>query len=146
MSDQEPCDAEIFAEMTGDEVWLAKIANGTPPLNAGLEMGWSPREIRRKMEDPEIAELVMYSEMEADGQVIAAVHKAAKAGNMTAAQFWLLNRRPDEWKDVKRIVVTDSPTVPAGVIAAGRELVAEMFSAAPSVEELQQALETTASE
>ena len=146
MSDQEPLDEEIFAEMTPDEVWLSKISNGTPPLNAGLELGWSPMEIRRKMERPEMAELIMYAEMEADGQVITAVHKAAKAGNMTAAQFWLLNRRPDEWKDVKRIVVTDSPAVPAATIAAGRELVDAMFGAAPSIEALQDALEASTSD
>ena len=97
---------EDTSEVDEDELWIRKIASGTTPLNAGLELGWWPKKIEAKM--TEYGEMVSTAQLSADGDVIKALHHSAVRGNISAIQMWLFNRRPAEWRDVKRIVVSGS--------------------------------------
>ena len=56
---------------------------------------------RKKYE--EIDEALRMGKDVADRQVENALFKAALEGNVTAIIFWLKNRKPDKWRDMKNI-------------------------------------------
>lgn len=56
---------------------------------------------RKKYE--EIDEALRMGKDVADRQVENALFKAAIEGNVTAIIFWLKNRKPDKWRDMKNI-------------------------------------------
>lgn len=51
----------------------------------------------------EIDEALRMGKDVADRQVENALFKAAIEGNVTAIIFWLKNRKPDKWRDMKNI-------------------------------------------
>lgn len=53
--------------------------------------------------DPEFAEAVSQAEMAKLDEVEEALYETALAGNVTAQQVVLYNRRPDEWADQRMI-------------------------------------------
>lgn len=113
-------DAE-FREIT-DPMRIAElVAEGVRPLNAALEVGWSPSRLTREMKDPEFADLIEAAEMQATGQVEHALFIRARNGNVPAAMFWLLNRDPDRWRDIKRIEIKQDTTVTINAVATAVE-------------------------
>ena len=109
--------------------FLELIADGVGPISAGIEVGWSPAKTKRMMKDTEFAELVSF----AQDQTIESVEKAmvdqAKKGNVRAGQFFLLNRAPDRWRDVKHIQVDQNTQLDVGVIVGVKEGVLEALRA-----------------
>lgn len=116
--------------------WLELISDGTPPLNAGIECGWTPQQTAKLMRDSEVQQLIEMAHAVADGTMVKSMFDQGKRGNMTAIQTWLFNRRPDEWKDVKRVVVTGDLKVDTTTIVTAREIAHELLAEA-SVAELQ---------
>lgn len=138
---------QTFEEMTARQEFIDKVSCGTSEFNAGIEVGWTPAKIRTMTADPDFRELVTFARELADGNVEGTLYRLARIkGNMAAIQMWLFNRRPDRWKDVKRIEVHTDATVHIGVVhsvkAAALQLLGER-----SVADLQRlAIETTASD
>lgn len=54
-------------------------------------------------EQPEFDEAVTHAQMDANGKVQNALYKGAIEGNTTAAQVWLYNRDPNNWRDKRNI-------------------------------------------
>lgn len=136
-------DEHEYKSVTEFDAWLQSIADGTPPLNAGIEQGWTPKKINDLLKQPDIAELVYFAQMQADGVMVKAMFDQGKKGNMAAITTWLFNRQPHEWKDTRKVVVSGEGKVDTSTIVAAREAALALLGAA-SIEELQGIVETTA--
>lgn len=121
-------DPAVWGDIEDREMFLLRIAEGVPPENAAYEVKWTPAKLRRYLADPEFAELVAEASDLADGTVEAALFRlATKERNLGAIQMWLYNRRPDRWKDVRRIEVKNDLTVNFGVVASTKQVLLEMM-------------------
>ncbi len=109
------------------EQFLELVASGVRPLRAGIEVGWSPHKTRRELKDPDFAELVSLAEDQLIEDIEATLFAQAKRGNMTAIQMVLYNKRPDEWRDVKRIEIQHDTKVQIGVIHSVKAAAAELL-------------------
>lgn len=120
-------DALALSETEQIEEWLTLIREGTPPVLAGYEVGWLPAKTNKYLADPSIAELV-----EAAGDLsVDAIERVlfakANAGNMTAIQLVLFNRRPERWRDVKRVEINGNLRITADEAASQAAIVLEML-------------------
>lgn len=109
--------------------FLELVADGVGIVSAGIEVGWSPAKTKRMVKEPEFAELVGFAQDQTIESVEKAVVDAAKKGNVRAAQFFLLNRAPDRWRDVKHIQVDQNTQLDVGVIVGVKEGVLEALRA-----------------
>src|SRR5450432_58973 len=98
----------------GRELFVILVADGIAEVNAAYEVGWTPRQLRTNLKDPSFVEMVQAARDRADGTIEGALFKVAAAGNFGAMQWWLLNRKPDTWKDTKRIEIRNDTTVTIG--------------------------------
>lgn len=135
-----------FDDMTSRQAFLDKVAAGTTPFNAGIEVGWTPAATKKNVADPEFAELISYAQQMADGNIEKKLHDIALKGNLGAIQMWLFNRRPEMWKDVKRIEVNQNVNVQLGVVHSVKEAAHELMRG-HSIADLQRlAIEATSSD
>lgn len=107
--------------------FLELVADGTGPLNAGLEVGWSPSKTRRLMRDREFAEMVEIAEDQTIESVEKDLVNAAHRGNVRAIQFYLLNRAPERWKDVRHLEVKQTGQLEIGVIHGVKNAALELL-------------------
>lgn len=120
---------DLFDEMVEVERFLELVAVGVAPVNAGIEVGWSPQRTKAHMKDPDFADMVDGALERANASMEQALYAKGMAGNVTAQMWWLMNRAPDRWRDVKRIEVrtehkvslTAVESVKAGVLQLIRE-------------------------
>ena len=72
---------------------------------------------RWKNDHEEICEALKVSKDIADYEVENALYKTALSGNVTAQMFWLQNRKPDRWRDMrKKAGMDDDGNKSGGVI------------------------------
>lgn len=116
-----------FDGMTAELRFFELVAGGCPPINAAIEVGWTPARLRVMMKSPEFMELLNDAEMQAIGKVENALFVRACMGNVTAMQFYLLNRDPDRWRDVKRIEVKSDSTINLGTVASVKAAVLDLL-------------------
>lgn len=101
------------------ELFLMAVAAGTPPDLAGIEVSWTPRRTRLNLADPDFAEMVRMAQDRSLDSIELALYKLATEGkNLGAMQMILYNKRPVEWKDVRRIEVNQHTTISIGAVAA----------------------------
>jgi len=136
---------EEFDELAAFERWLTLVAEGTPPLNAGVELGWTPQKINKLIADPDVQEMLSYAHARADGSVVKAMHTQAMKGNMTAIQTWLFNRRPEDWRDIRKVVISGDVKVTPALITAAKQAARELLANA-DIKVLQQLVEATATD
>lgn len=100
--------------------FLEQIRRGVGRLTAAASVNWSPKRLDTELLDPDFAEAVdMMLEMRDEAVVEAAWRAAVVRGNATMIQFWLFNRRPDEWKDPRtRDAAVGASNVDAQIVAA----------------------------
>lgn len=119
-----PIDAELF---------LLAISEGTPPDLAAHEVNWTPTHLRRQLANSEFASLVRYAQRRRDDGIERVLYDQARKGNMVAIQIILFNRRPEEFRDVKRVEVTTKSTIEVSIVqsvkAAALELMQEQGAA-----------------
>lgn len=120
-------DIEIFDDMARRTSFLELVAVGTPELNAGIEVGWTPRQTRRNCQDPAFRELIDFAREQADGDIEHTLHELAKNGSLGAIQMWLFNRQPGRWKDVKRIEVRNEHAVQISVVNSVKQGALELL-------------------
>ena len=114
-------------ELAEKELFLEKLVQGFEPLNAGLSIGWSPAHTKRVTTDPDMISLIATVRDIHDGDVRRSLLLQTMAGNMTAIQMWLYNRRPDEWKDTKRIVVERSEKISIELVHSVKQSALELL-------------------
>jgi len=116
-------DAMALAETADVEAFLDSIANGVPELLAGIEVGWTPMQTRRRLKDPEFRQLVdIYMDLSID-KIEQALHELAVSKHLGAIQMVLHNRRSDKWRDTRRIEVRTEHTVAPELAAAARDVI-----------------------
>lgn len=129
-----PDDPVAQIDLIERKEFLDKLVEGQRPLHAGLALGWSPAKINRVCAEPDMAEMIRVVDDYNDESVEMALLRTARAGNFSAQQFWLMNRRPRLWQDVRKVQVTKSETVSVEVVhsvkAATLELLREQGVAA----------------
>ena len=106
-------DGDVLNLDLSDEVMelLEKVRQGTPVELAGLEIGWLPAKTRSVIARLDLGELIAEAAQLADDSVVRALYRKAQSGNMTAIQMVLMNRRPREWRDVRKVEITGNVTV-----------------------------------
>ena len=130
-------DALSLKGLEDREQFLTAVALGTPHLLAGIEVGWLPAKTKQMLRDPEFAALVRMAEEMADEGIERALYAKAATGNMTAIQLWLYNRRPEKWKDVKRIEMKIDGELSVANVRENAATVLELLRAGADIAALQ---------
>lgn len=128
--------------------FFERVLEGCGPLNAAIEVGWTPAELNRKMKDPEFADTVnIVLERRLEG-VEEAIWEAARRGVRWAAQMVVYNHRADRWKDVRHIRTEHSTALDPGVVVSVKQAMLEMLQGdAGAIADMQpqmEAIEATA--
>lgn len=119
---------ELFNDIVERDLFVELVADGVSEVNAGFEVGWTPAQTRRNMADPVFREVVDAARDRADGTMEKAMFDLGTKGkNLGAMQMWLYNRRPDRWKDVRRIEVKNETTINLGVVQSTKVAVMELL-------------------
>lgn len=140
---------ESFDEYTTVERFVQAIANGAKPINAAIEVGWTPAQLNRRMKnDPDFVDLVRFAEEQASGIIEQVMFDKARSGSFPAMQFWLLNRDPERWRDVKRIEVHQETNIQVGVVRSVKQGLVEMLreQGVATLQSLPAAIEASATE
>jgi hypothetical protein len=117
-------------ELEEKKKFLTNLQMGYGWQRAGQIIGWSPYHTEQVMKDPDIIQLLQIIEDMKDEDVERALYIAARSGNVTAASFWLLNRRKERWKDTKRIVVERDEKISIEVLHSVKQSALELLQAA----------------
>lgn len=112
-----------------EQIFFTALATGTPLYLAGIEAGWSPGELDRKMRDQAFKAMVDSAADIVDDEIEAVLLKKAREGRQWAVEKWLSSRRPDRWGEKKRVEIdahgkldiTEVRTVKEALIGAVRE-------------------------
>lgn len=120
------------AEMTDKERreltrFLELIRSGAGPLNAGVEVGWSPAKVRRLQADPSMVELIDIARDRQLESIEETLNRMAKDGHFKAIQMVLFNRRPERWRDIKHISVEQHGTLDIGVVHSVKQAALELL-------------------
>lgn len=108
--------------------FLNLVSQGTPEVNAALEVGWTPRELKHRMADPDFEELVRSSMDIADGRIEEVLYEQARRGNFQAIQMWLYNRQKGRWRDVKKIEIDQTVTHNIALVATVKQAALAMLA------------------
>lgn len=119
----------ILREMEEKEQFLERVARGVPPMLAGHELRWHPKQVSALMADPEFMELVDAAIERSIDTIESVLHDKAKNGNMSAIMMVLYNRRPERWRDVKRIEVSQQTQVTVTHVEATKAAAVELLRA-----------------
>lgn len=126
--------------------FFERVLEGCGPLNAAIEVGWSPSELNRKMKDPEFADTVgIILERRLEG-VEETIWAKAREGVRWAAQMVVYNHRSERWKDVRHIrTEVSSQLDPATVVSVKQAMLEVLRGDIGSIAAMQpQAIEVTA--
>jgi hypothetical protein len=108
-------------------LFMEEVRAGTGPLNAALAVGWSPAQLRRKLKDPEFAELVAEARERRIESIEATLYQMAERGHFKAIQMVLYNERADRWKDVRHINVATRSELDVGVVVSVKQAALELL-------------------
>lgn len=114
-----------YHDIVERELFLELVADGTPLELAGYEVQWTPRQIKRNLADPMFMEMVNAAADRAVDSIELAMFRLARKGNLGAQQMILYNRRPDRWKDLRRIEVKTETMITRVEIMATKEALIE---------------------
>lgn len=117
----------IFDDMVAAERFIELVAVGIHPVNAGIEVGWTPARTKARMRDPEFADMVQGACERANATMEQALYAKGLAGNVTAMQMWLFNRDPDRWRDVRRIEIRSDHRVSVTAVESVKAGVLELL-------------------
>lgn len=111
----------VFAEITEREEFLTLVASGVPQRLAAYKVRWTPKQLKQILADPDFVELIDdAAERSLDG-IEATLHRKAEEGNMAAIQMVLFNRRPRNWRDVRKIEITQRTDVTVVQVEATKQ-------------------------
>lgn len=123
-------DSIAALELHEKKLFLEKLQGGYGPHRAGQSIGWSPQHTDVVMRDPDMIQLIQIIGDMLDEDVERGMYIAARSGNVTAGTFWLLNRRKENWKDTKRIVIERTETVSIEMVHSVKQSALELLQAA----------------
>jgi hypothetical protein len=97
--------ADEKAEYAQINELLDLVQQNVSPLDAAIQVGWTPAEFRRKMSDRNFSQLVLEADQVSVARVETKVQQLAEQGVPWAAQLVLYNKAPEKWSDRKRVDV-----------------------------------------
>jgi hypothetical protein len=111
-------------------LFMQRIASGVGELNAAIEVGWSPRQLRDMMKNEDFRELVRESKVRLLETVEQKAYKLAMRGNMAAIQLVLFSQAADRgWRPpTQRVAINQQTTVTVEAIEAGKQAVTELLA------------------
>jgi hypothetical protein len=90
------------------ERYLKLLAKGGRRIASARKCGVSEDLIEKLVkEDPEFHRALEFAEEQANEMIEDSLFQKAMSGNTTAILFWLMNRKPDVWKDMRKVVGDD---------------------------------------
>lgn len=120
-------DTAVFDELIGRELYVELVASGVAPINAAIQVGWTPRQLKKELSDPDFKELADAAAERLIGSVEETLVAVARRGNVAAITLFLFNRAPDRWRDVKRIEIKNDVTVSLGMVASVKQGALELL-------------------
>lgn len=120
-------DVATFEGMMGRELFVELVASGVAPINAGIQVGWTPRQLKKELQDVDFKELVDAAGERLLGSIEETLIAVAKRGNVAAITLFLFNRAPDRWRDVKRIEIKNDLTVSVAMVNSVKQGALELL-------------------
>ena len=74
-----------------------------------------------KKERPEFSEAIKRGKTTGKMTIVNSLYRKAIEGNLTAIIFWLVNRYPEEWRNIQKMEHTISAIPPIKYIPAGEQ-------------------------
>lgn len=118
----------MYGDIVERELFLTLVADGIPPMLAGFEVQWTPRQTRLNLADPDFAVLIREAQTRNIDAIEHQLMVQAKKGNMAAIQLVLFNKRGDDWKDIKRVEVRGHVTHSVVDIEGAKQAALEYLS------------------
>jgi hypothetical protein len=111
--------------------FLCRVADGIGEMNAAAEVGWSPRVMREKLADPDLAEMFQDAKTITVEDIEAAVRRRAKAGNIQAAAMVLYSFGAERgWRPPQqRVAVATVGRIQVEVVEAAVQATRELLAA-----------------
>ena len=119
--------------------FFERVMEGCGPLNAAIEVGWTPTTLKRRMKDDDFNEALQFAQERRIESVEEVIWGKALEGVRWAAQMVAYNQRSDTWKDVRHINVNRPVGIDPSVVVSVKQAVLEMMSAPDSIASLQPA-------
>ena len=92
--------------------YIALLEKGGRRHVSARSVGITPQTVVNHMHsDPTFADAVSLAEMESDDEVEDSLRMAAISGNVTAALAWLYSRRPERWRDMRKVTLPIDITI-----------------------------------
>lgn len=123
--------ADERAEYARMMEFLELVQQNVSPLDAAIQVGWTPREYRKRMGDREFAQLVLEADQVSVARVETKVQQLAEQGVPWAAQLVLYNKAPEKWSDRKRVDIGNVTQVNVTLIETSKEALRAMLREDP---------------
>lgn len=120
-------DVATFEGLMGRELFIELVASGVAPINAGIQVGWTPRHLKKELSDPDFKELTDAALERLIGSMEETLVAVARRGNVAALTLFLFNRAPERWKDVKRIEIKNDMVISLGMVASVKQGALELL-------------------
>lgn len=99
-------------------VFFERVQEGCGPLNAAIEVGWTPAKLNQLMRDDEFAELLGIARERLLEDLEEVVVRKAREGNVKCLQMVLYNQRSEKWKDVRHIKMERSGALDTATVVS----------------------------
>ena len=119
--------------------FFERVRMGCGPLNAAIEVGWSPRGLEKRTKDPDFADMLAVARERLLEDIEETVIAKARQGNVKCIQMVLYNQRADRWKDVRHIKMESSGQLDQTVVLSVKQAMVELLRDRGSVAALQPA-------
>lgn len=123
--------ADIKGEEAAIQEFLGLVQANVSPLDAAIQVGWTPSEYRRRMSDRYFSQLVLEADQVSVARVETKVQQLAEQGVPWAAQLVLYNKAPEKWSDRKRVDVGNVTQVNVTLIETSKEALRAMLREDP---------------
>jgi hypothetical protein len=123
--------ADIKGEEAAIQEFLGLVQANVSPLDAAIQVGWTPSEYRRRMSDRYFAQTVLEADQVSVARVETKVQQLAEQGVPWAAQLVLYNKAPEKWSDRKRVDVGNVTQVNVTLIETSKEALRAMLREDP---------------
>lgn len=107
--------------------FFERVQEGCGPLNAAIEVGWSPARLNALMRDDDFAELLGIARERLLEDLEEVVVRKARDGNVKCLQMVLYNQRSEKWKDVRHIKMERSGALDPSTVTSVKQALIEVL-------------------
>ena len=107
--------------------FFERVQEGCGPLNAAIEVGWTPAKLDRLMREDDFADLLAIAQERLLEDLEEVVVRKARDGNVKCLQMVLYNQRSEKWKDVRHIKMERSTAADPTLVSSVKQAMVEMM-------------------